>query len=117
VSDWADAALDAVSYNGQIYGVPMDFHANLWHVNMEIMAEAGLVEDDGTPVLPTLARRAHRTCRQMVKAATGQDYLAADFAQFPIGVRLVLCADVAAGREHLHRGRHRHDQHEAAPTQ
>jgi len=27
---------------------------------------------------------------QMVKDATGQDYLAADFAQFPIGVRLVL---------------------------
>jgi multiple sugar transport system substrate-binding protein len=26
----------------------------------------------------------------MVKEATGQDYLAADFAQFPIGVRLVL---------------------------
>jgi multiple sugar transport system substrate-binding protein len=42
-SDWAPAALDAVSYNGGIYGVPMDFHANLWHVNMEIMEEAGLV--------------------------------------------------------------------------
>jgi multiple sugar transport system substrate-binding protein len=33
-----------VTYNGKIYGVPMDFHANLWHVNMDIMEQAGLVE-------------------------------------------------------------------------
>ena len=51
-SDWADSALAAVSYEGGIYGVPMDFHANLWHVNMDIMAEAGLVEN-GAPVLPS----------------------------------------------------------------
>ncbi len=87
-SDWSETALEAVSYNGGIYGVPMDFHANLWHVNMDIMAEAGLVED-GKPVLPSSPEEllAHA---QQVKDATGQDYLAADFAQFPIGVRLVL---------------------------
>ena len=87
-SDWSPAALDAVSFNGGIYGVPMDFHANLWHVNMDIMAEAGLVEN-GKPVLPSSPEEllAHA---QQVKDATGMDYLAADFAQFPIGVRLVL---------------------------
>jgi multiple sugar transport system substrate-binding protein len=87
-NDWSPAALDAVSFNGGIYGVPMDFHANLWHVNMDIMAEAGLVED-GKPVLPSSPEDllAHA---QQLKDATGKDYLAADFAQFPIGVRLVL---------------------------
>ena len=87
-SDWAPAALDAVSFNGGIYGVPMDFHANLWHVNMDLMAQAGLVEN-GQPVLPSSPEEllAHA---QQVKEATGQDYLAADFAQFPIGVRLTL---------------------------
>jgi multiple sugar transport system substrate-binding protein len=87
-NDWSPAALDAVSFNGGIYGVPMDFHANLWHVNMDVMAEAGLVED-GKPVLPSSPEEllAHA---QQVKDATGKDYLAADFAQFPIGVRLVL---------------------------
>jgi len=87
-SDWSPAALDAVSYNGGIYGVPMDFHANLWHVNMDLMEQAGLVED-GKPVLPTSPQEllAHA---QQFKDATGQDYLAADFAQFPIGVRVVL---------------------------
>ncbi len=86
--DWSDAALDAVSYNGGIYGVPMDFHANLWHVNMDIMAEAGLVED-GQPILPSSPEELLEHA-QMVKDATGTDYLAADFAQFPIGVRVVL---------------------------
>jgi multiple sugar transport system substrate-binding protein len=87
-ADWAPAALDAVSFEGGIYGVPLDFHANLWHINMELMAEAGLVAD-GKPVLPTSPEEllAHA---KMVKDATGQDYLAADFAQFPLGVRLVL---------------------------
>ncbi|MCT4682819.1 MAG: extracellular solute-binding protein [Roseicyclus sp.] len=89
VSDWAPAALDAVSYEGGIYGVPMDFHANLWHVNMEIMEAAGLVAEDGSPILPSSPEEllAHAA---MVEEATGHDYLAADFAQFPIGVRLVL---------------------------
>jgi multiple sugar transport system substrate-binding protein len=87
-SDWSENALAAVSYNGGIYGVPMDFHANLWHVNMDLMAQAGLVED-GKPVLPGSPAEllAHA---QQLKEATGQNYLAADFAQFPIGVRLVL---------------------------
>lgn len=87
-SDWSSAALDAVSFNGGIYGVPMDFHANLWHVNMDLMEEAGLVMD-GKPVMPTSPEEllAHA---QQFKDATGQDYLAADFAQFPLGVRTVL---------------------------
>ncbi len=87
-SDWSETALEAVSYNGGIYGVPMDFHANLWHVNMDIMAESG-IDEVGKPVLPSSpeALLAHSL---QVKDATGQDYLAADFAQFPIGVRLVL---------------------------
>ena len=87
-NDWSENALAAVSFNGGIYGVPMDFHANLWHVNMDIMAEAGLVED-GKPVLPSSPEELLEHA-QKVKEATGQDYLAADFAQFPIGVRLVL---------------------------
>jgi len=87
-SDWSETARQAVSYNGGIYGVPMDFHANLWHVNMDIMQEAGLVEN-GEPVLPSSPQELLEHA-QMVKDATGKDYLAADFAQFPIGVRLVL---------------------------
>jgi multiple sugar transport system substrate-binding protein len=87
-ADWSDKALDAVTYNGKIYGVPMDFHANLWHVNMDLMESAGLVQD-GKPVLPSSPAELLEHAKK-VKEATGQNYLAADFAQFPIGVRLVL---------------------------
>lgn len=87
-SDWADRALAGVSYEGGIYGVPMDFHANLFHVNMDVMQKAGLVKD-GKPVLPSSPEEMLKHAK-MVKDATGLDYLAADFAQFPIGVRLVI---------------------------
>lgn len=87
--DWVDAARDAVTVDGRIMAVPMDFHANLWHVNMDLMEQAGLVDDDGAPILPTSPEELLEQA-QMVRDATGQDYLAADFAQFPIGVRLVL---------------------------
>ncbi|WP_071674458.1 extracellular solute-binding protein [Nioella nitratireducens] len=88
-NDWADAARDAVTVDGRIMAVPMDFHANLWHVNMDLMEQAGLVDDNGEPILPTSPEELLQQA-QMVHDATGQDYLAADFAQFPIGVRLVL---------------------------
>ncbi|MGS4946851.1 extracellular solute-binding protein [Meridianimarinicoccus sp. RP-17] len=87
-ADWEASALEAVSYNGRIVGVPMDFHANLWHVNMDLMEAAGLVEN-GAPVLPSSPEELLEHA-QAVKDATGQDYLAADFAQFPLGVRMVL---------------------------
>ncbi len=86
--DWSEKARQAVTYDGQIYGVPMDFHANLWHINMDLMEQAGLVED-GKPILPSSPEELLEHAQKM-KEATGQNYLAADFAQFPIGVRLVL---------------------------
>jgi len=87
-SDWAEKALEGVTYEGKIYAVPMDFHANLWHVNMGIMQEAGLVVD-GKPVVPTSPEELLEHAR-IVKEKTGKNYLTADFAQYPIGVRLVL---------------------------
>lgn len=87
-SDWAPAALDAVSYNGGIYGVPFDIHATLFHVNMDHMAAAGLVKD-GKPVLPTSPEELLEHAR-MVKEATGVDYLAAEFGNGMLGVRAVL---------------------------
>ena len=89
VDDWTPRALEAVTHEGRVYGVPMDAHANLWHVNLDLMAAAGLVDDAGAPILPTSAEELLEHAR-MVKDATGADYLAADFAQFPIGVRLVM---------------------------
>lgn len=88
-SDWSENARENVTYDGQIYGLPMDIHANLWHVNMDVMTEAGLVNEDGAPILPSSPEELLEHAK-MVQESTGKDYLAADFAQFPIGVRLVL---------------------------
>lgn len=87
-TDWTETAQQAVTYNDKIYAVPMDFHANLWHINMDLMAEADLVKD-GKPILPSSPEELLQQAQQF-KEATGKDYLAADFAQFPIGVRVVL---------------------------
>ncbi|AQS47094.1 sugar ABC transporter substrate-binding protein [Thioclava nitratireducens] len=88
MSDWTEGAKKAVTYDGKIVAVPMDFHANLWHVNMDIMKKAGLVKD-GKPILPHSPEELLAQAKK-VKEVTGKDYLAADFSQFPIGVRLVL---------------------------
>ncbi len=87
-SDWAPAALAAVSYNGGIYGVPFDIHANLFHSNMDILAAAGLVQD-GKPVLPSSPEELLDHARR-VKEATGKDYLTAEFGTGMLGVRAVL---------------------------
>lgn len=88
-SDWTDSGRAAVTYNGRIYGVPMDVHANLWYVNMDLMEAAGLVNPDGTPMVPSSPQELLAQAKA-VKDATGKDYLTADFSEFPIGVRLVL---------------------------
>jgi multiple sugar transport system substrate-binding protein len=110
--DWTDTARAGVTYDGEIYGVPMDLHANLWHVNMDLMEDAGLVNDDGTPMLPGSPEELLLHAQQM-KDATGVDYLAADFAEFPIGVRLVLALMWQQGAELLADGEANVDSPEA----
>ncbi|MGI9492081.1 MAG: extracellular solute-binding protein [Geminicoccaceae bacterium] len=89
LADWEPHALKAVTIDDVIFGVPFDMHANLWHINLEILSKAGLVGDDGRPILPQSPGELLDHAKQ-VQEATGKDYLAADFTQFPIGVRAVL---------------------------
>lgn len=89
LSDWDEGALKAATVDDRIVAMPFDFHANLWHVNLGLLAKAGLVGRDGRPILPAgpgeLLEHAKR-----VRDTTGKAYLAADFVQYPIGVRAVL---------------------------
>ena len=89
VEDWEPAAVDAVSVGGDILAMPFDLHANLWHVNRVLLREAGLLGPDGRPILPSSPGELIDHAK-MVKQITGKDYLAADFTQFPIGMRAVL---------------------------
>lgn len=86
--DWTEPAQGAVSYEGNIYGVPFDLHANLWHLNVDLFEEAGLVDDDGNPILPS-SREEFMEHAQIMQDTTGATYLATDASQFPIGVRIM----------------------------
>lgn len=49
-SDYADATWDAVSIEGKQYAVPLDTHPIVLYYNKELLAEAGRLNEDGTPM-------------------------------------------------------------------
>ena len=87
MSDWTAPAKGAVTYEDVVYGIPFDLHANLFHVNVDIFEEAGLVDDSGNPILPS-SREEFMEQAQMIQDL-GYTYLATDASQFPIGVRIM----------------------------
>ena len=44
--------MDALTYDGGMWGLPLDIHAGLFHTNLDLMAKAGLVKD-GKPIYPS----------------------------------------------------------------
>lgn len=52
LDDATDPARDAIQYDGSDYGVPFDTHAVIAHLNMDLLAEAGLTNDDGSYTMP-----------------------------------------------------------------
>jgi multiple sugar transport system substrate-binding protein len=71
--DFTAASLVGVSKQGQIYGMPIDNWAPLWHINMNYFRQAGLVKD-GKPILPRSPEELLEHARRF-KKATGKPYL------------------------------------------
>jgi multiple sugar transport system substrate-binding protein len=71
-SSFTEASLKGVSMDGEIYGLPFDTWAPLWHINMNYFRQAGLVKD-GKPILPTSPEELLAHARQF-KQATGKPY-------------------------------------------
>ena len=67
------AARAGVTRNGHIYALPFDNWAPLWHINMNLFRQAGLVHD-GAPVLPHSPEELLQQARQFTRA-TGKPYL------------------------------------------
>lgn len=88
INDWTDPAKGAVTYDGAVYAVPFDLHANLLHVNVDLFKDAGLVDNAGNPILPS-SREEFFAQAATMKEKTGKQYFATDASQFPIGVRLM----------------------------
>jgi multiple sugar transport system substrate-binding protein len=67
VNDILPEVREAVSYNGEIYGLPIDVHGLLWMINMDMWKEAGLVDANGDPILPTNLDEFNAACEKMKK--------------------------------------------------
>jgi multiple sugar transport system substrate-binding protein len=75
--DFAPAALKNASANGEIYALPYDLHAELFHINMDLMKKAGLVNADGSPILPKSPEELIEQGKKF-KEATGKFYIAVE---------------------------------------
>ncbi len=88
-SQWTEPAREGVTFDGKIYGVPFDVHTNLWHLNRDLFAEAGLVDDNGDPILPTSPEEFFAQAEQL-QTRTGAQYFAIDANQFALSVMMFL---------------------------
>ena len=75
LDDFVPAALDGVIVNGEMYALPFDIHALLWHINLDLMADAGLMNERGEAILPTSPEELLTHAKQ-VRDRTGHAYLA-----------------------------------------
>jgi len=69
---FTQASLKGVSKDGEVYGLPFDTWAPLWHINLNYFRAAGLVKE-GKPVLPSSPEELLAQARQF-KRATGKPY-------------------------------------------
>lgn len=76
-ADFVPAALKNATTNDTLYALPYDLHALLFHVNMDLMKEAGFVNDDGTVRLPTSPEELLSMGREF-KEKTGKYFIAAE---------------------------------------
>lgn len=72
-ASFTEASRRAVTLNGRVYGLPWDTHGGLFHVNLALFKQAGLMRD-GKPILPRSADELLQHARQF-KARTGKPYL------------------------------------------
>jgi multiple sugar transport system substrate-binding protein len=82
-SDLTDAARRGVTISNHLYGLPIDTHGGLFHVNVALFRKAGLMKG-GKPVLPTSAAELISQARQF-EQRTGKPYLVQSLVGDPAG--------------------------------
>ena len=70
---FTEAARTAVTIDGTVWGMPIDTWAPLWHINMNLFREAGLVRPDGSPILPSSPEELYEQAAQF-RERTGKPY-------------------------------------------
>ena len=87
-ADYTQPAQDAATIDGGVYALPFDIHASLWHMNLDIYDEAGLVDADGNPTMPTSTEELIAQCEAIEEL--GYQCFAHDWFEFGVGARLFL---------------------------
>lgn len=83
------AARQGVTWNGRMYGLPWDTHGGLWHINLALFRQAGLVGADGRPILPKSPEELLAQGRQF-RERTGKPYLIQSLVGDPAGAARTL---------------------------
>jgi multiple sugar transport system substrate-binding protein len=73
--DFTDQARRGTVIGGKLYALPFDTWSWLWHIDLNMMKKAELVNADGSPVLPTTPDELIAQAEKF-KAATGKPYFA-----------------------------------------
>lgn len=71
--DFTQASLNGAIKDGHVYGLPLDTWTHLFHINLGLFKQAGLLNADGTPILPTSADELIAQATQF-KEKTGKPY-------------------------------------------
>jgi multiple sugar transport system substrate-binding protein len=74
-----DAARQGATKDGKLYGLPIDNWTMLYHINLDLFKQAGLVNADGTPILPTSPEELLAQAEQF-KQKTGKPYFVQNLA-------------------------------------
>ena len=103
VADFVPAAREGVTANGEIWALPFDLHALLWHVNADLFIQAGLVDDAGPAEAAPQPGRADATRRD----DEGRRRASPTSPSPPARIRCrpgIPLLGLAAGRQHRGRG-------------
>jgi multiple sugar transport system substrate-binding protein len=84
-ADFTPAAREGVTRDGQIWALPMDNNLIAWHINLNLFKQAGLVNEDGTPVIPTSTEELYQQAEQFQKA-TGKPYFIISYSDQAPGI-------------------------------
>lgn len=76
---FTDAAIKGATKDGKLYGLPIDTWTMLYHINMDLFKQAGLVNADGTPMMPKSPEELIAQAEQF-KAKTGKPYFVQNLA-------------------------------------
>ncbi|MBP0583187.1 extracellular solute-binding protein [Labrys sp. LIt4] len=72
-ADFTDAAKAGVTKDGKTFALPFDTHTWLWHINLNLFKQAGLVDAAGKPILPKNSEELLAQAKQF-KEKTGKPY-------------------------------------------